>query len=145
MTIMKLLTRDVFRGTVLKRNQGICCVPLCSNEAVDAHHILNRNLFTEPEEFGGYFYENGSQLCSSHHLDAELTLITVEELREYCKIIAPAIPSRLDRSLVYDCWGNICVSEWERKAGMLFENEGCQKALKKANKLWLFYETSTSS
>lgn len=133
---MKLLTRTQFRETVLSRNSGNCCVPYCSEKAVDAHHILNRNLFSNPEEEGGYYEENGAQLCEGHHLEAELTLISPEELREYCNITKPAIPESLDAGTNYDCWGNIIVNEWEILPGIMFKDEGCQKALKRSNKLW---------
>jgi hypothetical protein len=134
--IKKLLSRDEFREQVLRRNGGACCVPSCSENAVDAHHILNRNLFTEPDEFGGYFVGNGAQLCSAHHYQAELTLISVEELRGFCSIDVPVIPSVLDAAISYDCWGNIVLPDGYRTPGLLFHNEGCQKALKKANLLW---------
>lgn len=134
--IGKLLSRDEFREQVLHRNGGICCVPSCSEDAVDAHHILNRNLFTEPIEFGGYFLENGAQLCGAHHYKAELTLISVEELRDFCSITVAVIPSQLDSNISYDCWGNSILPDGYRTPGPLFQDEGCQKALKKANLLW---------
>ena len=134
---MKLLSRDQFREQTLARNNGLCCVPSCEEKAVDAHHILNRNLFIGEDEFGGYFLENGAQLCNSHHYDAELTLISVDELREYCNV-TPAIPELLEAKETYDCWGNQILSGGNRAKGPLFLDEGCQKALKKANLLWRF-------
>lgn len=139
---MELLTRTQFREKVLSRNNGNCCVPECSQKAVDAHHILNRNLFSAIDEEGGYFEENGAQLCAEHHLEAELTLISPEQLRDYCKIDNPAIPSNLNPETNYDCWGNIVLNEWEILPGMMFDNEGCQKALKRANKLWRVKENT---
>lgn len=136
---MKLLSRDDFRSRVLARAGGDCCVPSCGEKAVDAHHILNRNLFTELEEFGGYFMENGAQLCSNHHYEAECTRLTVEDIRIWCGIEQPAIPSTLDPALSYDCWGNEILSDGRRKAGPLYEDSGFQKLLNKANLRWLFY------
>jgi len=138
MSVMKLLSRDAFRVQTLDRNNGLCCVPDCGDKAVDAHHILNRNLFIEDYEFGGYFFENGAQLCSKHHYDAELTLITVEQLRTWCNIADPAIPALLETDVVYDCWGNEVVENGFRIGGPLFVEEGCQKALKNAKLLWKF-------
>ena len=138
---MKLLSREQFRTSVLSRQKGKCCVPDCEMSAVDAHHILNRNLFTEEDEFGGYFFENGAQLCADHHLEAELTLISPEQLRKYCEIDVPAIPHSLNPAQSYDCWGNHIVSEWVIIAGPLFNNEGCQKALKRSQKLWRVQES----
>ena len=133
----KLLARDEFRTQTLARNGGVCVVPSCPESAVDAHHILNRNLFTEPEEFGGYFIENGSGLCSRHHLDAERTLIATEDLYSYCGV-ERVVPAHFDDDYSYDTWGNIVISEHERIAGEMFGDEGCQKALKAAGVLWMF-------
>ena len=135
----KLLTRDEFRTATLKKNKGNCVVPSCGKSAVDAHHILNRNLFVEPFEFGGYFIENGSGLCSEHHLDAERTLISTTDLYKWGGIHSPAIPAHFDDTLTYDTWGNTVLGEHQRKAGELFEDEGCQKALAAANLLWTFW------
>ena len=133
-----LLSREQFRTRTLARHQSVCVVPSCSLATVDAHHILNRNLFHEPDEFGGYFMENGAGLCAKHHLDAEYTLISTKDLYEWCEIDAPAIPAHLDPKLTYDTWGNIVVSEWERIGGEMFHDEGCQKALSAAHLLWQF-------
>lgn len=135
---MKLLTRDKFREGTLSRLGGSCCVPECVSPAVDAHHILNRNLFTEPHEEGGYFLENGAGLCSEHHWDAERTLISVASLRDFCGIDSPAVPGKLDSEVDYDCWGNTIVDEYTRTPGAMFDNEGCRKALKAGNVLWQF-------
>lgn len=134
---MKLLTRNVFRETVLARDNHKCCVPDCNSVAVDAHHIFNRNLFVELTEQGGYFYDNGAQLCSEHHYQAEATVITVEQLQEWCNV-QKCFPSTLDSLKQYDCWGNEIVENGFRKQGLLFNNEGFQKLAKRHNILWLF-------
>lgn len=113
-------------------------MPKCLLPAVDAHHILNRNLFTAPGEEGGYFYENGSGLCSTHHLDAERTRISTVDLYAWCDITEPAIPAAMDASLQYDTWGNVVNDDGTRQRGPLFFNEGCQKALKAGGVLWTF-------
>lgn len=136
---MKLVSRDDFRSRVLARDGGGCCVPSCGEKAVDAHHILNRNLFTEPENFGGYFIENGAQLCSTHHYEAECTRLSVEDIRLWCGIQEAAVPNSLDPLLSYDCWGNEILPDGRRKAGPLYEDSGFQKLLNKANLRWLFY------
>jgi hypothetical protein len=133
----RLLTRTEFRETVLQRSNGTCCVPECGAPAVDAHHILNRNLFPKPEEFGGYFYANGAQLCNSHHYEAELTRLTTEQLREWCSVPV-LLPIGWDESKSYDTWGNEVISEYSRSAGPLFEDEGFQKILKLAQLRWQF-------
>jgi len=133
----KLLTRPQYSELVLARAGGVCCVPGCGERAVDAHHILNRNLFTLPEEFGGYFYENGAQLCSDHHYQAELTKLTTEELWSWCEV-TPLYPIGWDNEKSYDTWGNEVVSEWERRPGPLFNDGGFQKVLKLAQIGWQF-------
>lgn len=134
----KLLTRDEFRNQTLMRNNGVCVVPDCTQKAVDAHHILNRNLFVDLDEFGGYFYNNGAGLCSPHHLEAELTTISAKDLYAYCAIDTPRIPNHFTREKEYDTWGNIVNNAYQRTPGELFEDEGCQKALTKGRVLWQF-------
>jgi hypothetical protein len=133
----KLLTRDQFRAATLARFNTRCVIPACQETAVDAHHILNRNLFVEPDEFGGYFLGNGAGLCSVHHLDAELTLLTTTDLYLFCQE-SRVLPHHLEGDYEYDTWGNIVVSEFERIPGEMFLDEGCQKALAAAGVLWMF-------
>lgn len=135
----KLLTRDQFRQQVTHRFLT-CCVPGCQETELDAHHILNRNLFTSEGEQGGYFLDNGAGLCSTHHLQAELTLITTQELYKYCDITVPCLPATFDEGKEYDTWGNVVLSPYSRIKGPMFYDEGCQKALKKAGVLWQFME-----
>ncbi len=136
--VEKLLTRTQFREITLARNGGLCAVPACGLQAVDAHHILNRRLFGAGEE-GGYYLSNGAQLCSDHHYQAEATRITVEELREYCGIAEPALPNDFSNELTYDCWGNVIREDGTREPGPLFHDEGFQKLARKERLLWLFY------
>lgn len=128
----RLLSRDVFRETVLARLGGRCCVPGCGSEATDAHHLLNRNLFKAVHEFGGYFAENGVGCCSDHHLDAEETRLSVEELREWCGISEPVLPEHLADDTGYDTWGNPVLADGTRLPGELFHTDQCQKALRSA-------------
>jgi hypothetical protein len=126
----RLLTREKFRETVLARLSGQCCVPGCKAEATDAHHVLSRNLFKAEHEFGGYYAENGVGLCGPHHLDAETTDLTVEQLREWCNITEPAMPEHLALDTAYDTWGNPVLPDGTRLPGELFDTDGCQKALR---------------
>lgn len=132
-----LLNRDVFRERTLTRHAGVCVVPDCGLAAVDAHHILNRRLFTEASEFGGYFVENGAGLCSVHHLAAEQTIISATDLYQFCGV-ERVLPEHLETAFEYDTWGNIVVDEFTRIPGELFEDEGCQKALAAGRVLWMF-------
>lgn len=97
--MQKLLTRDEFRESVFKRDGNKCVI--CKNEAADAHHILDRKLFSD----GGYYLNNGASLCYEHHIEAEKCEISVEEIREAAGITEIILPEGFDRSLVYDKWG----------------------------------------
>ena len=74
----KLLSREDFKRLVFERSNGKCCVPGCQEDAVDAHHIIERHLFSD----NGYYLSNGAGLCAKHHLDAENGVISPKELLE---------------------------------------------------------------
>lgn len=61
----KLHTRDEFREKVFSRDNSLCVI--CGKPAKDAHHIIERRLFTD----GGYYLDNGASLCETHHILAE--------------------------------------------------------------------------
>ena len=77
-----LLTREEFKRQVFSRTSGKCCVPGCECAAVDAHHIMDRKLWSD----GGYYLTNGAALCSKHHLDAEQGCITPAECLKFMGI-----------------------------------------------------------
>ena len=58
---------------------GKCCVPGCTCDAVDAHHIMDRKLWSD----GGYYLQNGAALCARHHLQAERGEITPKQCYDY--------------------------------------------------------------
>ncbi len=128
----KLLTRDSFRKAVFERDGHKCVV--CKEPAKDAHHILERRLFPD----GGYYLNNGSSLCAQHHLDAEMTTLSCEEIRELCGIVKPVIPPHLYRDQRYDKWGNPVLENGQRLKGELFNDESVQKILGIGNVLGLF-------
>ena len=140
--MQKLLTRDAFRGEVLARDNHKCV--FCGAPAVDqdgrghAHHILERRLFQAPEEFGGYFLNNGASVCEEHHMACEMTTISVEDVRLACGITKPVIPSHLYSDQAYDKWGNIILPDGRRLKGELFNDESVQKILAKGKVLDLF-------
>ena len=55
-----ILTRDQFREGVFERDKHKCV--FCDKPAVDAHHILERRLFSGAQA-GGYFMSNGASVC----------------------------------------------------------------------------------
>lgn len=81
-----LLSRSAFREGVFQRD-GYRCV-VCKAPAVDAHHIIERRLFSD----GGYYLDNGASVCEEHHLAAESTLLSCDELRLLCGIGIVLLP-----------------------------------------------------
>ena len=129
---MHLLSRDNFRQAVFERD-GLKCV-ICKNPAQDAHHILERRLFSD----GGYFVENGASLCGKCHIEAEETVLSCELIRESAGIETIILPEHLYKDNNYDKWGNIILVNGQRLKGELFYDESVQKILKQRNKLDLF-------
>ena len=74
--------REEFKRIVFGVTNGKCCVPGCECDAVDAHHIMNRHLWSD----GGYNITNGAALCAEHHIQAENGTITPRQLIEYMGI-----------------------------------------------------------
>ncbi len=124
-----LLTRDHFRENVFKRDGYQCVICHAKDMPLDAHHIIERRLFDAPNEFGGYFLENGASLCNAHHIQAEQTILTCEEIREAAGIKSLVIPSHLYPDERVDKWGNIYLPNGMRMKGELFYDENVQKAL----------------
>jgi hypothetical protein len=121
---MNLLTRDNFREGVFERDSHKCV--MCGNPAQDAHHILERRLWTD----GGYYLDNGASVCGDCHLLAESTEIGCPELREACGIEEIILPEHLYRDNEYDKWGNIILPNKMRIKGELFYDESVQKIMK---------------
>lgn len=130
--IDKLLTRDQFREKVFARDNHKCV--FCDNKAVDAHHIIERRLFA----CGGYHLNNGASVCEHHHLQCEMTLISVDDVRNACGITQKIVPPHLYDDHVYDKWGNEVITYGVRSIGELFFDESVQKILKQGNVLQMF-------
>lgn len=124
-----LLSRDNFRDAVFTRDAHTCV--FCDRPAVDAHHILERRLWSD----GGYYLSNGASVCELHHIACEQTTISVEQVREACGIKNPAIPSHLYPDQIYDKWGNPIMANGQRLRGELFFDESVQKILGKGQVL----------
>jgi len=121
-----LLSREQFKERTLTRLDGRCCVPGCLSPAVDAHHIIERRLW--PDE--GYYLDNGAPLCSEHHIKAETTEISAEDLRRYCGIETTLLPPQFVLGERIDKWGNYILANGTRYQGEMFHDEQVQKALK---------------
>ena len=110
MEIQKLLTRIEFREQVFERDHKKCVVPSCNNDAVDAHHIIERRLWTKDWNKEGYFLSNGASLCEVHHKLAERNKIAPQTLRQWCDIKSTVLPINLaDDNIInyeYSKWGD---------------------------------------
>lgn len=100
---MKNQNRAKFREAVFKRDNNKCIV--CSKDAVDAHHLVERCLWKEPSEQGGYIVDNGVSLCSLHHIEAEKNIILPKTLRKLAGIKKVVLPSDFDSTKEYNKWG----------------------------------------
>lgn len=129
---MNVISRDEFREGVFKRDKHLCV--MCKGHAVDAHHIMERRLFSN----GGYFLENGASLCEQLHLEAEMTLLSPNDIRLAANINCIVLPDHLYLDVEYDKWGNEILANGERVKGELFNDESVQKILKEGNVLGLF-------
>lgn len=128
----KLLSREEFREAVFSRDKYICV--FCDKPAQDAHHIIERRLWTD----SGYYLSNGASVCGEHHLACERTTISVDQVRDACKITTPKIPDHLYDDQVYDKWGNIVLPNGQRTKGELFYDHSVQKVLREGGVLDVF-------
>lgn len=127
-----LCTRDDFRKEVFNRDGHKCIV--CKAPAADAHHLIERRLWGD----GGYYLNNGVSLCAEHHLKAEDTTISCEELRKLAGITQVIVPEHFTVSQRYDKWGNPILDNGQRMIGELYFEEPVQKMLAQGNVLNLF-------
>ena len=126
-----LLTRDQFREQVFARDNHKCVI--CGNPADAVHHIIDRSLFHDE----GYYLDNGVSLCKEHHIEAEQTAISCEELRYKAGITQVILPDHFEIENfetieTYDHWGNIVLPTGMRTPGELFNQENVQKILDQA-------------
>jgi hypothetical protein len=133
-TMEQELTRDDFREAVFARD-GYMCV-ICGKPAIDAHHILERRLFKPIG--GGYKINNGASLCEKHHLEAEMTTLTCDDIRRAAGIETIVLPLHFYEDAEYDKWGNEILKNGTRLKGELFEDESVQKILERGGVLGEF-------
>lgn len=118
-----LLSREQFKQQVFERSQQLCVV--CNAPAVDAHHILERKLFSD----GGYYLNNGAAVCAACHLLCEYTTIGAEELRKAAHIAITVCPAGWNPLHSYDKWGNRVWPSGLRSVGPLENDTGMRRAL----------------
>lgn len=136
-----LLTRDQFRERALLRDGGRCA--LCGKPATEVHHIMERRLFTDPGEEGGYFLSNALSVDNDCHRLCEMTLVTPEQARAAAGITRVIIPASLyddgiEGAYKLDKWGNSVLDDGHRSPGPLFWDESVQKILREGGSLPLF-------
>lgn len=127
-----LLSRDDFREGVFNRDSHLCVI--CKNPAKDAHHIIERRLFPD----GGYYLSNGASLCETHHIKAEETTLSCDDIREAAGISNFVIPPHFYSDIVYTKWGDIVLPNGTRLKGDLFYDESVQKILLQGKVLDLY-------
>ncbi len=125
-------TRDEFRNAVFARDNHRCVI--CGGDKKDAHHIIERRLF----DAGGYFLDNGATLCEEHHILAEKTLLSCEDIRVAAGIDLIVLPDHLYHDEQWDKWGNMILPTGNRLPGELFNDKSVQKILMAGGVLPLF-------
>ena len=130
----KLLTRDAFREGCLKRDNYKCLFCDCKDN-LSVHHIIERRLW--PDE--GYYFSNGATLCTQHHVLAEQTVLSVEEICEKIGVKKPLYPEHLYDGCRYDKWANEILSNGMRVRGELFYDDSVQKILEPVIHLFTKY------
>lgn len=122
----KLLTRDEFRESVFRRDNHKCVICGVSGVPLDAHHIIERRLFSDY----GYYLSNGASLCGEHHIQAETTELDCETIREAAGITSIVIPEGWYPDQRYSKWGDVILPNGQRMKGELFDDDSVQKILK---------------
>jgi hypothetical protein len=102
MGIEMLLTREEFEKRVFERDRDRCVI--CGAPAWNAHHLIERKLWTEPDQLGGYLMENGVSVCAAHHEEAERNLIPPQVFRKILGL-PTMIPASLHPKYDHSKWG----------------------------------------
>jgi len=127
--IDQLLTRDEFVKAAHARDKN-CCV-ICKKPAEEVHHIIERKLWDD----SGYYLNNAATLCGEHHLLAEQTILTCDEIRQKAGIEIILLPDHFETEYKYDKWGNVLMPNGTRLKGEMFYTEQVQKILASVNLL----------
>jgi hypothetical protein len=97
--------RDNIREVVFTRDSNKCVVPWCQHKPDDAHHLIERKLWDESGENGGYILNNLVSVCEPHHKLCENNTILPQTLREWVGIQDVVLPKTFDKTKQYDKWG----------------------------------------
>jgi hypothetical protein len=126
-----LLSRERFHALCMARSNGRCV--LCTQPAVDAHHIFDRKLFPD----GGYRLANAAAVCPGCHWDAERGAVLPTSILLACSVDEPLLPPWAQGCGLFgpegaaklDKWGNLLREDGSMAPGPLFNDDGCRKAL----------------
>ena len=77
-----LLSRKEFKELGFRRTNGMCCFPGCKEQAVDAHHIMDRKLWKDC----GYYLSNCAPVCGKHHIECEDGTYSPYQVMKYANI-----------------------------------------------------------
>ncbi|KKQ99976.1 MAG: hypothetical protein UT24_C0019G0016 [Candidatus Woesebacteria bacterium GW2011_GWB1_39_12] len=132
-------TRQAAKQTTHERDGWKCVV--CgipgNSETLSDHHLIERSLWAS-EENDGYICANLVSLCSSCHLKAEQTLISVEELREMAGITEIVVPEQFYPETQLTKWGDEILIGGRRLKGPLFDEESVQEVLREGRVLGFY-------
>lgn len=138
----------MWRDAVFSRDGSACVRCGRSDVELDAHHLMERRLFSAPGEphRGGYALSNGVTLCDapapdggpSCHLLAEGCVSLPDELRSMANIDEVVLPIQLLADERYDKWGNPLLADGTRGIGEMFWSEQAQKVLGQCGMLTLY-------
>ena len=132
----QLLSREEFKTEVFRRDRDKCV--FCGQMAVDAHHLLERKLFSSPDEAGGYFLNNGIAVCAACHQRCEATEITPQAGREAAGIREIILPHCLEDEAEPENltkWGDLLLPDGTRQPGPMFFEPQVQNFLRVAGLL----------
>jgi len=137
-----LLEPSRFKAAVFARDGHSCTVCLATGVSVggdailDAHRILDGRLWDD----GGYYQDNGVVLCDNCRLQADMTVLSCEELRKCAGIGITLLPPHFScaEGERYDKWGNQILPSGIRLKGELFKDADCQRMLQAAGNLGRF-------
>lgn len=92
--IHTLHTREKFKELGFLRTKKKCCIPGCTCDADDAHHIMDRKLWSD----SGYYLFNCAPVCYKHHIDCEKGVYTPLQLTKWIDVDPDEIrkPDKLD-------------------------------------------------
>lgn len=141
-----LLDRAAFRARVFDRDKQQCVSCRAKSTAsvsLNAHHIIERRLFTAEGEEGGYFVDKGATLCDDQqkhlgcHRLAEQTVLSPSRIRELAGIKTIVLPDGTYDG-EYTKWLDPILEDGRRGRGPLFYESSTQRILAEAKMLHLY-------